>query len=273
MTIRGGQLRSGALPRELKQVETAAEVGRVGQGEELAERGGIRISFEIEQPFATDLGEPSPLATEEPGLATESKCGLSDGGEIHMRGDVDFPWSGERIFCGTVLGKRPEGAGGASGEVVVRPGKAVVCPEQQAGAEAAGERGEEFLVVRADFRAVVFREIGPQWVERGEKLGIGDLTGRFPDALAAGRNPDATLAPTAGFPLDEVKGQGVQQLVAEGDSRQRIGSKRGGVRGEAHFLVKLGKSLTLCSLEAEQRLRDGVFTSGEGLRVEPGKGG
>ena len=155
------------VPGKFEDVETAAEVGGVGEGLELAERGGGGVSFLREEPAAGLAGEPAALRGECHGLATEPDRDFRDGGEIDVGGDVDFAGRGERVFRGAVFGKGAECAGFAVGVVIFGPGETVVGPEEQAGGKAADEGFEDVPEVRADFGAVVFREGISQ---RGERV-------------------------------------------------------------------------------------------------------
>ena len=75
----------------------------MGEGLELAERGGVGISFLSEEPVAGLAGEPAALRGERNGPAAELDGGFGDGGEIDVRGDVDFAGRGERVFRGAVF--------------------------------------------------------------------------------------------------------------------------------------------------------------------------
>ena len=151
-------LGSGLIPREFEDVETAAKVGGMGEGLELAESGGVGVTFLREEPVAGLTGEPAALRGERDGPAAELDRGFRDGGEIDVCGDVDFPGRGERVFCGAVFGKGAEGAGFAVRVIIFGPREAIVGPEEQAGGQAAGEWFEDVAEVRADFGAVGFRE-------------------------------------------------------------------------------------------------------------------
>ena len=64
-----GKFAGGLVPGQFEDVETAAEVGGVGEGLKLAESGGVGISLLSEQPVAGLGGEPGSLAGKDAGLA------------------------------------------------------------------------------------------------------------------------------------------------------------------------------------------------------------
>ena len=110
MEIGGGNRWGGRVPSKLDDVEMAAEVSRVSECVELAERGG-GLALLGDEPIASVFGEPAALVAKREGATTQTASAFCDRSEVHMGSDVHFAGSDQWVIRSAVLAKRPEGSG------------------------------------------------------------------------------------------------------------------------------------------------------------------
>ncbi len=204
MEIGGGNRWGGRVPSKLDDVEMAAEVSRVSECVELAERGG-GLALLGDEPIASVLGEPAPLVAKCEWPPPQTESALGDRGEVHVGGDVHFPGSDQWVIRSAVLAKCPEGSGFPCGVVEFRSGEAVIQPNHQAIREALGEGLKKFVDVSAHLGSVAGGKVGSKQGECGKELGISDLGVGFPGEFLVVTEADTDLAPVVTLPLDHVE--------------------------------------------------------------------
>ena len=93
----------GFVKAQFNNVKFCPEVARVGEGLELPERGGIRISFKRKQPLAGEMGEPTALRLKGVEIAAQCVSCFCESRKINMGSDVNLARRFQRIFGSTVF--------------------------------------------------------------------------------------------------------------------------------------------------------------------------
>ena len=229
----------------------------MGQGLELAERGGIEAAaFEAAEPGGGEAGEEAALEVVI-GDAEAVRGGFGDeAGEIDVRGEIAEAGIVEEAVVGLMLEVAAQRAGGTMAEFVLI--EAVIRNEdasaRRGGSEGAHpvEHGEIDLDDVADFE--VARELFEFGGESGAASGRGD-------ELELGI--DVEFVPGLAIEADEVDGKGIRQLVAE------VKAARGDLREAfepCHAVIGGGGALSFAV--ARVWFDDGVACAGNVERVE-----
>ena len=250
------------MPGEFEGVEAEAEVGRVGEGVELADgglAGGGGKRGEGFDPSAAVADEEGSLGFETGQTKAEAAGRFGDCGEIDVGADVEIARGNQRVVAGLVEVIGAESAGMAERVEEFRAGKAVIEEQQAAVRQRVAQRAEEGGEIVAKLGLVAVGESGvgqcgvvERLIEEGQRV--------------VGVEGDEAFEPALVAADGEAEREGVEDLVGDDEAGERVGGERvvggedgGGGRGELGLLG---------GAQGGERFEDDVF----GLR-DAGKGG
>lgn len=248
------------LCRILFQQQTAERPSHdrgMGQGLELAERGGIEAAaIHAAEPWGGEAGEEAALQVVF-GDAEAVRGGFGDeAGEIHVRGEIAEAGIFEIAVVGLMLEVAAQRSGGAMTEFVFI--EAVISDEDACTRRGSSERTHPREHGEIDLDDVAGFEVAREFFELGgERSAAGGCGNELEISI------DEEFVPGLAIEAGEMDRKGVWQLVAE------VEAARGDLRDVVEpFHSGIGGGGALRFAVARVRFDDGVACAGNVERVE-----